>query len=146
MNSFNFAPHVTIFTTPKNNTTNFYKNILHLAAKQFKAINLYLENIEHANTFTKNLFYPVRQSNNILHMHTFFQQLLPYNEPNFIPHLSLLYAKITKQEAATIISDLAINNINILFNTIKLMEINYPVKNNKDLSSLITLDTLTLMN
>lgn len=140
-NCLPFEPHITLFVTKKHKNTKFYKDILFKTAKNFEPISLLLYKLCYEQIFTKSAYFHINKTKKLLDLFAFLNGFFSNSDFEFKPHLSLLYSNLSELEKKRLTKDVPKNKHFILFDTIKLIEINFPVENNKDIESLDVIAT-----
>ena len=123
-----FEPHVTIVSGLSGDECLLLKKIDAFADNQ-KIISTHIRTLDYQEGFFKALFINIQKTPELIQLNKDASAYLnPFGQTEYLPHLSLLYGKITIKEKNEIISQLTLPFKALQFDKLKLIKGNSDVK------------------
>ena len=106
----NFSPHCTLYS-PTDLEAHELDKILEKAGEKFGSLYVTMDKLDHTTNIWKTVFIELEKSLELSNLQHSLVSLIPDPKPyEFLPHISLIYKKMTAEQQEEIIINLAVRN------------------------------------
>ena len=105
-----FSPHCTLYS-PTDLEAHELDKILEKAGENFGSLYVTMDKLDHTTNIWKTVFIELEKSLELSNLQHSLVSLIPDPKPyEFLPHISLIYKKMTAEQQEQIIRNLAVRN------------------------------------
>ena len=105
-----FSPHCTLYS-PTDLEAHELDKILEKAGEKFGSLYVTMDKLDHTTNIWKTVFIELEKSLELSNLQHSLVSLIPDPKPyEFLPHISLIYKKMTAEQQEQIIRSLAVRN------------------------------------
>ena len=143
-NAATFEPHITLYTTVKLRTEDYYYKFIEKITPLLNPIQLTPDQVQIGDNFTNTIFVTFKGAKTLISIFNLLHQELLNNNYTFNPHLSLLYSNIIQEQKLKLAKSIVLSEKMILFDTVKLIEVELPIRTNQDIFKWKEIYSITL--